>query len=134
MENDRGKVIRLPYAKYGIRPERRAVRWVSTSYEDLVRFPKDAQAKLGEALAVAQEGGLHISARPMHGNLREVIEIVARCADGTYRLMYATQISEVIHVLHTFKKKAHYGAETPRKELRLVEARHKQAKEEARRS
>lgn len=127
----REKVVPLRNTKYGIARERRVVRWTGTSHEDLVRFPKDAQAKLGAALGVAQEGGLDASARPMHGNLRDVIEIIAHCADGTYRLMYATQISEVIHVLHTFKKKAHRGAETPRKELLLVGARLKQAKGEA---
>jgi phage-related protein len=96
-----------------------------------LRFPKDAQRKLGKALEVAQEGGCHSSARPMLGSLSEVMEIVANCAGGTYRLMYATEISEAIHVLHVFKKKAHHGIATPKKEIDLIEKRLKGAKKES---
>jgi phage-related protein len=69
----------------------------------------------------------------MHGNLREVIEIVASCAEGAFRLTY-TEINEVLYVLHTFKKKAHHGVATPREVLDLIERRLADAKEEARRS
>lgn len=131
MAHDGEKVVRFEYAKYGIPRSRRPLKWMGSSHEALISFSEDAQDRLGDALRVAQEGGRHADARPMRGNLREVTEIVAPCADGTYRLMYVTQISEVIHVLHAFKKKAHHGVETPRKEIRLIRTRLKQAKEAA---
>lgn len=129
---DRWRGLRPVDAKSGI-TQRRNVAWARSSYHDLLRLPKDAQAKLGKALQVAQEGGMHENARPMHDSLREVIEIVANCADGTYRLMYTTEISEEIYVLHAFKKKAHHGIATPKKELALIENRLKDAKEKVRR-
>ena len=86
-------------------------------------FPMDAKLKLGTALRVAQEGARHASARSMKGHLREVTEAAAECEDGAYRLMYTTQIGEVIYVLHAFKKKAHHGISTPKRELALIEER-----------
>jgi phage-related protein len=43
------------------------------------------------------------------------------------------EIGEVIYVLHAFKKKAHHGIATPKKELALIEKRLKDAKEKVRR-
>ncbi|HVA29352.1 MAG TPA: type II toxin-antitoxin system RelE/ParE family toxin [Candidatus Baltobacteraceae bacterium] len=90
------------------------VAWLGTTASDIARFPEEAKLKLGRALRVAQGG--------------DVIEIVAPCDDGTYRLMYALQLGEVIYVLHTFKKKSHRGKETPRRDLALIEKRFDAAK------
>jgi phage-related protein len=111
------------YAKYSIMPERKRLIWVGTSASDIATFPLDAKLRLGTALRVAQEGGRHNSAKPMKGPLREVTEIAALCDDGTYRLMYTTQVGEVIYVLHAFKKKAHGGIGTPKRDLALIGAR-----------
>jgi phage-related protein len=103
--------------------ERRRPLWLGTSAIDIATFPLEAKLRLGTALRVAQEGARHNSARPMKGPLREVTEIAAPCEDGTYRLMYTIQIGEVIYVLHTFKKKAHNGVSTPKRDLALIAAR-----------
>jgi phage-related protein len=112
--------------------ERKRISWVGTSANDVAAFPVEAKLKLGTALRLAQEGDLHSTARAMKGPFREVTEIVAPCEDGTYRLMYTTQIAEVIYVLHTFKKKAHHGIATPKRDLALVERRLRLVKKLAR--
>ena len=115
-------------------PERKRIAWLGTASRDIAAFPVEAKLKLGTALRVAQEGRQHASAKPMKGLLREVVEIVAPCDDGTYRLMYTTRLGEVIYVLHTFQKKAHQGTETPKRELDLIAKRLRLAKEIARRN
>lgn len=105
---------------------------MGSTARDIAKFPRDAQSKLGTGLRAAQEGGRHSSAKPMKGTLREVIEIVSRSSDGTYRLMYAAQLEEEIYVLHTFKKKAHEESETPKHELDLIAQRLRTAKAIAR--
>ena len=114
-------------------PERKGLIWLGTTAADIAEFPLEAKLKLGTALRVAQEGGQHISATPMKGPLREVVEIVAPCDDQTYRLMYTVRLGEVIYVLHTFQKKAHHGIATPKRELELIAQRLRIAKTIARR-
>ena len=99
---------------------RRRVAWLGTTASAISRFPVEAKLKLGTALRIAQEGGLHALAKPMKGPLREVTEVVAPCDDGTYRLMYTARLGEVIYVLHAFQKKAHHGIATPQRDLKLV--------------
>ena len=113
-------------------PERKRLAWLGTTAADIAEFPLEAKLKLGTALRVAQEGEQHVSAKPMKGPLREVIEIVAPCDDQTYRLMYTVRLGEVIYVLHTFQKKAHHGIATPKRELELIAARLRIAKTIAR--
>ena len=110
-------------------PERKRVAWLGQTAAAIATFPVEAKLKLGTALRMAQEGGMHASAKPMKGNLREVTEVVAPCDDGTFRLMYAAKLGDVIYVLHAFQKKAHHGPTTPKRELDLIEQRLRAAKE-----
>jgi phage-related protein len=56
-----------------------------------------------------------------------VIEIRAFYRSDTYRAIYTVQFSEVIYVLHAFKKKATRGIATPKREIEAIKARLKQA-------
>ena len=102
--------------------------WLGSTAADIAKFPIEAKLKLGTALRVAQEGGVHVAAKAMKGKLREVVEIVALCDDGTYRLMYTAKLGDVIYVLHAFQKKAHHGIATPQRELDLIARRLRAAK------
>lgn len=113
--------------------ERKQVVWLGSTARDIASFPIEAKLKLGTALRVAQEGGTHASAKPMKGELREVIEVVALCDDGTYRLMYTAKLGDTIYVLHAFQKKAHRGIATPKHELDVVAQRLHAAKKVAQR-
>lgn len=113
--------------------ERKQVVWLGSTARDIASFPIEAKLKLGTALRVAQEGGTHASAKPMKGDLREVIEVVALCDDGTYRIMYTAKLGDTIYVLHAFQKKAHRGIATPKHELDVVAQRLRAAKKVAQR-
>ena len=99
------------------------VVWIGTSYDDLREFPSDVQDDLGYALYLAQIGELAEKAKPMHGSLRDILEIVAIDADGTYRLMYTIKLGDAVYVLHAFQKKAKRGIATPKNEIELIERR-----------
>ena len=42
--------------------------------------------------------------------------------------MYASQLGEAIYVLHVFKKKAHHGIATPKRDIALIQERLQLAK------
>ena len=108
--------------------ERKQVAWLGSTARDIAGFPIEAKLKLGTALRIAQEGGTHASAKPMKGELREVVEIAALCEDGTYRLMYTAKLGDTIYVLHAFQKKAHRGIATPKHDLDVIAQRLRAAK------
>jgi len=78
---------------------------------------------LGYALYLAQIGERSAKAKSMSGSLRDVMEIVAVDADGTYRLMYTVELAGIVYVLHAFKKKSKHGIATPKSEIELIERR-----------
>lgn len=50
--------------------------------------------------------------------------------DGdTYRAVYTVKFSGVVYVLHCFQKKSKHGIETPKQDIKLIEARLKRVKE-----
>ena len=79
----------------------------------------------GYALRQIQRGKVHPDAKPMKGNLRDVIEIAVDddSGDRTYRTTCTIKIGEVVYVLHAFQKKATLGISTPKRELNLIEQR-----------
>lgn len=79
----------------------------------------------GYVLRQIQRGKAHPDAKPMKGNLRDVIEIAVDddSGDRTYRTTCTIKIGEVVYVLHAFQKKATLGISTPKRELNLIEQR-----------
>lgn len=84
----------------------------------------------GYALWQIQRGKGHLDAKPMRGNLRDVIEIVVEddSRDRTYRTTCTTKIGQVVYVLHAFLKKSKTGISTPKPELDLIARRLKAAR------
>lgn len=103
--------------------EPKPVVWIGSSYEDLCALSEEAQDDLGYALYQSQIGEVSRKAKPMHGALRDVVEIVADEAAGTYRLMYTVKLGDMVYVLHAFQKKSRHGIATPKSELDLIERR-----------
>ncbi len=62
------------------------------------------------------------------GNAK-VLEIREWSNSGTYRVMYTVEFERYIYVLHAFQKKSKEGIATPKKEIDLLKARLKEAKE-----
>ena len=107
------------------------VHWIGSSREDLKSFPPEARRDIGFALATAQKGGKHPSAKPLQGFVgASVLEIVENYDGDTYRAVYTVRFAEAIYVLHAFKKKSKSGIKTPKRERDIIEARLKRAKEE----
>lgn len=100
------------------------VRWVPSSYEELVAFPRDVQHGIGVALMVAQAGDKHPAAKPFKGfKGAGVLEVVENHDGDTYRAVYTVRFSDAIYMLHAFQKKSKKGIKTPKRVLDLIKAR-----------
>ena len=104
------------------------IRWVGRSRDDLRRFPDEAKRDIGFALAFAQRGAKHPSAKPLKGfGGAGVLEIVEDHRGDTYRAVYTVRFGEIVYVLHAFMKKSTREIKTPKHEVELIEQRLKTA-------
>ena len=85
--------------------------------------------KVGYALRFAQRGLKHEHTKPFKGLGGGVFEIVEDFTGDTFRAVYVVRLKHAIYVLHAFQKKSTKGIETPQKEIDLIKARLKIAKE-----
>ena len=92
------------------------VRWVGSSYDDLLALPDEVRREVGYALYVAQSGDKADHAKPLKGLGGGVLEVVEDYDGDAYRAVYTVQ------------KKSKRGIATPKKDLELIEARLKAAK------
>lgn len=104
------------------------VYFVGSSHADLKRLPDQVQRDFGFALYEAQLGGKSFYAKPLRGfSGSSVLEIIEDFDGDTYRAVYTVKFAKVIYVLHVFQKKSKRGAETPKVDTALIEARLKTA-------
>lgn len=101
--------------------------WMGQTRKALLAMPDQVQDDLGYALGVAQLGGTVPRAKPMKGNLRDVMEIVSDDDGNTYRAMYTTKLPGRVYVLDVFQKKAKSGHATPKAALDRIALRLKAA-------
>lgn len=107
------------------------VRWISSSYKDLVELPSEVRRFMGFALDQAQRGGKHPDAKPLKGFTGAgTLEIVDDYDGDTYRGVYTVRFEEVVYVLHVFQKKSKSGIATPKQEIELIKSRLKLAEED----
>jgi phage-related protein len=102
--------------------------WMGQTYKELLTMPDNVQDDFGYALGVAQLGGVVSFAKPMQGNLRDVMEVVSNEEGDTYRAMYTTKLEGRVYVLDVFQKKAKSGRATPQADLDRIELRLKAAR------
>ena len=105
------------------------VEWVSSSREDLKKFPDAVQDQVGFALYQAQVGLKHRTTKPLKGLGANVLEVISRQDGDTYRTVYTVRFKAAIYVLHAFQKKAKRGIATPKQEIDLVKHRLKAAEQ-----
>ena len=104
--------------------------WIGQSLEDVRRFPEAVKQVVGYALYLAQEGGKHDDAKPLRGFAGAgTLEVVADHRGGTYRAVYTVAFRDVVYVLHAFQKKSKRGVVTPKRDIQLIRARLKLARE-----
>ncbi len=101
----------------------RKIAWMRGATKAFTRLPAGVREQMLEALAVAQRGGLSDTARPMKGDLRDIVEIRIGTASGAYRTMYTTQFGAFLYVVHVFQKKSTHGSETPKREIDVIRRR-----------
>ena len=112
-------------------PVVKPVRWIASSRDDLRDFPEQVRLRVGGALWEAQKGGKAPWAKPLKGyGGSGVVEIVDDHDGDTYRAAYTVRFEGVVYVLHAFQKKSKSGIATPRKDLALIDARLKRARED----
>ena len=108
----------------------RDVIWVSSSLEDLKRFPESVQKVMGFALFQAQCGGKHLQAKPLKGfGSAGVLEIVEDFDGNAFRAVYTVRFADAVYVLHAFQKRSKGGIETPKRDMDVVRSRLRMARE-----
>jgi phage-related protein len=104
--------------------------WVGSSREDLRDFPEPAQDRMGYALYVAQRGGKHRDSKPLSGfGGAGVLEVIEDFRGDTFRAPYTVRLAGAVYVLHVFQKKSKTGAETPRRDIELIQQRLREAEQ-----
>ena len=88
------------------------------------------QDHVGYALFVAQRGGKHRDTKALSGfGGAGVVEIVTDYRGDTFRAVYTLRYAGTVYVLHAFQKKSKTGRETPRRDMKLIEKRLREAEQ-----
>jgi phage-related protein len=109
-------------------PGEKPVHWVGRCRDDLRGFPAEVRRDIGFALAFAQRGEKHPSAKPLKGfSGAGVLKIVEDHRGHTYRAVYTVRFASAVYVLHAFMKKSKSGIKTPKHQMALITNRLKAA-------
>ncbi len=101
----------------------RPLDWVGSSKRDFLEFPEPVKDELGNALGLAQFGGMHPKAKPWKGEGAGVFEVVEDHDGNTFRAVYTVRFRDVVYVLHAFQKKSPHGIRTARPDIELIARR-----------
>jgi len=85
--------------------QHKEIRWVGSSYDDILDFPAEPRKEAGFQLGKVQAGLEPDNWKPFDDVGTGTKEIRIRDASGAYRVMYVAKYEEAIYVLHCFHKK-----------------------------
>jgi len=85
--------------------DNKEIRWVGSSFQDLLAFPRDARKEAGIQLRKVQAGLEPTDRKSFDDVGAGTREIRIREASGIYRVMYVAKFEEAVYVLHCFQKK-----------------------------
>ncbi|MGF6480379.1 type II toxin-antitoxin system RelE/ParE family toxin [Paraburkholderia sp. JPY419] len=85
--------------------QEKEIRWLGSSYRDLLAFPNEARRLAGFQLHKIQSGLDPDDWKPFESIGAGTREIRIRDEDGIFRVMYVTKYAEALYVLHCFQKK-----------------------------
>jgi phage-related protein len=85
--------------------DEKELRWVGSSYDDLLVFPKAARREAGFQLGKVQVGLEATDWKPFDDVGSGTREIRIRDASGIFRVMVVAKFEEAVYVLHCFQKK-----------------------------
>jgi phage-related protein len=103
------------------------LHWVGSSKRDFLSFPAAVKDDLGNALGIAQFGGIAPAAKPWKGLGPRVLEIAESHDGNAYRAVYTVRFEKAIYVLHAFQKKSPSGIRTAKQDVDLIRERLKTA-------
>ena len=98
------------------------IRWLGTSYQNLLEFPPEARRDAGFQLRKVQAGLDPTDWKPIAAVGPGTKEIRIRDSTGVYRLMYVAKFEEAIYVLHCFQKKTQA---TGKHDIEIAETRYR---------
>lgn len=81
------------------------IRWLGSSYDDLLTFPVGVRRQAGFQLGKVQAGLEPEDWKPFDEVGAGTREIRLRDAGGVFRVMYVAKFDESVYVLHCFQKK-----------------------------
>jgi phage-related protein len=86
--------------------DEKEIRWVGSSYDDLLAFPKAARKEAGFQLGKVQAGLEPTDWKPFDEVGSGTREVRISDAKGIFRVMYVAKFEDAIYVLHCFQKKS----------------------------
>jgi len=86
--------------------QEKEIRWVGSSYQDILKFPAEPRKEAGFQLGKVQAGLEPDDWKPFNDVGVGTKEIRIRDATGIYRVMYVAKFEQAIYVLHCFQKKS----------------------------
>lgn len=98
------------------------IRWVGSSYNDLLAFPDESRRQAGFQLAKVQAGLDPDNWKPFDIVGAGTREIRVNEQEGAFRVMYVAKFVEAVYVLHCFHKKTQA---TSRHDREIAEARYR---------
>lgn len=102
--------------------------FIAGSRRDLSEMPEKVRKDFGGALHGVQEGWKPTDAKMLKGKAAGAIQLSEDDDGETYRAVYTVELEDTVYVLHCFHKKGKKGAETPKKEIDVIEQRLKMAR------
>lgn len=85
--------------------DEKEIRWVGSSHDDLLAFPKAPRKEAGFQLGKVQAGLEPTDWKPFDEVGTGTREIRICDAKGIFRVMYVAKFEEAVYVLHCFQKK-----------------------------
>ena len=102
--------------------DEKEIRWIGSSYDDLLAFPDDSRRSAGFQLGKVQAGLDPDDWKPFDEVGAGTREIRIRDSNGIYRVMYVAKFDEAVYVLHCFQKKTQA---TSKQDKNIAQARYR---------
>jgi phage-related protein len=98
------------------------LKFIGSSQDDLINFPRDARRECGRELDRVQRGLMPTDFKPMLSVGKGAYEIRVHVL-GEWRVLYVARHADAVYVLHAFQKKS---PKTAKPDIDLAIRRYKQ--------
>lgn len=101
----------------------RPIGWIRAARKAYETFPATVRDRVNTALTIAAEGGKADITKPLKGLGPGVMEVAVRYRSDAWRVVYVTEVTGTLWVVHAFQKKSKTGIKTPKSQIDLVRTR-----------